>query len=162
MALLLASMRARLVAASREGGREGVRAAMGLLACCCRLAKEVVLRVNWGGFDRLEEGGRTEGSSARSHIAADDCERETACRPLPSPVGVFICGSMNVLLRELGVGGVRPMPEPTRVDPVLEPEPSRRPADDTGRRRFMFKLTAEARLMLRLPFALLLIPESST
>lgn len=161
-AALFASMRARLVAASREGGLEGVRAEMGLLACCCRLANEVVLRVNWGGFDRLDEGGRTEGSSARSHIAADDCERETACLPLPSPVGVFICGSINVLLRELGVGGVRPIPEPTRVDPVLEPEPSRRPADDAGRRRFMFMFTAEARLILRLPFAPLLMPDCST
>jgi hypothetical protein len=66
---------------------------------------------------------------------------------------------MNVFFRLVGVGGVRPIPEPTSVDPVLEPEPSRRPAEEAGRRRFM---PADARLMLRLPFEPLLMPDSST
>lgn len=55
-------------------------------------------------------------------------------------------------LRLFGVGGVRPMLEPTSVDPVLEPEPSRRPADEVGRRRFI--PMPEARDTLRLPFEL--------
>jgi hypothetical protein len=67
---------------------------------------------------------------------------------------------MNVFFKLVGVGGVNPIPLPTRVLPVLEPEPSRRPADEAGRRKFM--PTADARLTLRLPFEPLLIPESST
>jgi hypothetical protein len=153
---LFASIRARLVAASRDGGREEVRGPVGVLLFDCRAAKEVELRARAGGFERPDEGGTAEGSSARSHIAVEDCDLVIRSRP----VGVFMGGSINVDLRELGVGGVRPMPLPTSVEPVLEPDPSRRPADEAGRRRFM--PTAEARLMLRLPFDPLLIPESST
>jgi len=70
-------MRARLVAASREGGREEVRGPVGVLVFDWRAAKEVELRARAGGFERPdEEGGRTAvGSSARSHIAVEDCER---------------------------------------------------------------------------------------
>lgn len=154
---LFASMRARLVAASRDGGREDVRGPVGVLLLDCKAAKEVELRARAGGFERPDEGGTAEGSSARSHIAVDDCDLVMP----PRPVGVLAMGgSINVDLSELGVGGVNPMPLPTSVEPVLEPEPSRRPADEAGRRRFM--PIAEARLRLRLPFDPLLIPECST
>lgn len=70
---LLASMRARDEAASREGGRDGVRAAAGVPVLPWRAAKDVELRASAGGFERPEDGGRTVvGSSARSHIPADD------------------------------------------------------------------------------------------
>jgi hypothetical protein len=158
---LFASIRARLLAASRDDGREpDVRAMVGVPVEDCRAANDVEDLARAGGFERPDEG-RAEGSSARSHIAVEDCERVTRSRPLPSAVGVeAMGGNMNVFFKLVGVGGVRPIPEPTRVDPVLEPEPSRRPAEEAGRRRFM--PTAEARLILRLPFDPLLMPESST
>jgi len=139
-----------------------VRAPVGVLVFDWRAAKEVELRARAGGFERPdEEGGRTAvGSSARSHIAVEDWERVMRWSPR-WPVGVpDMGGSMKVDLRELGVGGVRPMPLLTSVEPVLEPEPSRRPAEEAGRRRFM--PTVEARLRLRLPLDPLLMPESST
>lgn len=162
--LLLASIRARLEAASREGGREGgredVRRAVGVLVDC-NAAKDVELRASIGGFVRPPEEGATLGSSARSHIAAEDCERVMRSRPLLTMVGVLDKGgNIRPFFIDVGVGGVRPIPLPTRVLPVLDPEPSRRPDEDGGRRRF--RPTPEARDTLRLPLILLPIPDIST
>jgi hypothetical protein len=142
-----ASMRASDDAASREGGRE--RDDVGVLEVLPIAAKEVELRGSTGGcFERVEDVG-AEGSSARSHIAVD-CERAIRSRPLPTRVGApEMDGRMKLPFRLLGVGGVRPMPELTKVEPVLDPEPSRLPDEDAGRRRFM--PTPDARLTLRLP-----------
>lgn len=141
-------MRASEDAASRDGGREDcVREVVGVLVLL-KVAKEVDERARTGGLARPDEEG-ADGSSARSHMAVDWL-RVMRSRPLPTSVGVpEIDGMMNELFRLLGVGGVRPMPELTSVEFVLEPEPSRRPADDVGRRKFI--PTPEARDMLRLP-----------
>lgn len=159
--LLFASMRARLDAASRDGGREvDVREEVGV-PVDWRAAKEVVARVRGAGFRPPDEGGAAEGSSARSHMAAVDCDRVIRSRPLLTNVGVFVMGgSMNVFLRLVGVGGVRPMPLLTNVLPELEPEPSRRPAEEAGRRRLM--PMPEARDRLRFPFEPVTMPEIST
>jgi hypothetical protein len=68
-------MRARLVAASRDGGREEVRGPVGVVLLGCRAAKDVELRAKAGGFERPEERRTAVGSSARSHIAVEDCDR---------------------------------------------------------------------------------------
>lgn len=162
--LLFASIRARLEAASRDcgrdGGRDEVRRAVGVLVDC-KAANEVELRARRGGFVRFPGEGATVESSARSHMAAEDCDRVMRSRPVPGAVGVFDKGgSMRPFFNDVGVGGVRPIPLPTRVLPVLDPEPSRRPDEEAGRRRFM--PTPEARETLRFPLVLLLIPDSST
>jgi hypothetical protein len=146
--LLEASMRARDDAASRDGGREDcVRDVVGV-PVFPKVAKDVDDRARTGGFERPEDEG-ADGSSARSHIAVDWL-RVMRSRPLPTTVGVpEMDGMMKELFRLLGVGGVRPSPELTRVELVLDPEPSRRPAEEVGRRRFM--PTPDARDMLRLP-----------
>jgi hypothetical protein len=115
-----------------------------------RAAKDVDERARTGGcFERLEDDGAV-GSSARSHIVVDWL-REMRSRPLPPSVGVpDMMGIVNEPLRLFGVGGVRPITELTSVDPELDPEPSRRPADEVGRLRFM--PIPEARDKLRLPF----------
>jgi hypothetical protein len=114
-----------------------------------RAARDVDERARTGGLERPEEAG-AEGSSARSHIVVDWL-RVMRSRPLPAMVGVpDMTGMVKELLRLLGVGGVRPMTELTRVEPELDPEPSRRPADEVGRLRFI--PMPEARDKLRLPF----------
>jgi hypothetical protein len=158
--LLFASMRARLDAASREGGRDCARRAVGVLVDC-KAAKDVVLRARMGGLERPPDEGAAMGSSARSHIAAVDCDRVIRSRPLPTSVGVLDSGgSIRPFFSDVGVGGVRPMPLPTRVLPVLDPEPSRRPEEDTGRRKL--RPTPEARDTLRLPLMPFIMPETST
>ena len=132
--------------ASREAGRavEG--------RCCvvgdARAAKDVVERARTGGFEERADCGLEVGSSMRSHIELDDCVRVMRSpRLLP---GVEIMGGTRKFpFRLVGVGGVRPSPALASVEPLLEPEPSRRPDEEAGRRRFspMF----EARLRLRLP-----------
>lgn len=131
-----------------------------------RAAKAVELRARMGWcFARLLECGVAaavaevaDGSSARSHIAAEEWERVMRSRPVEGVPDRG--GSMNAFLMDVGVGGVRPIPLLTRVLPLLEPEPSRRPEDEAGRRKFM--PMPEARETLRLPFVLLAMPETST
>ena len=111
-------------------------------------AKDVEERARTGGFERPDEVG-ADGSSARSHMAVDWL-RVMRSRPLLTRVGVpVMTGIEKDAFKLFGVGGVKPKLEPTRVDPVLEPEPSRRPADEVGRRRL--RPMPEARDMLRLP-----------
>lgn len=132
--------------ASREAGRavEGRGCAVG----DARAAKEVVERARTGGLEeRPPDCGVEFGSSIRSHIELDDCVRVMRSRPLP---GVEIIGGTRKLpFRLVGVGGVRPSPALASVEPLLEPEPSRRPDEEAGRRRFIPMF--DARLRLRLP-----------
>ena len=79
-------------------------------------------------------------------------------RPLP---GVTIGGTRKLPpFKLVGVGGVSPSPVLASVEPLLEPEPSRRPDEEGGRRRFMPML--DALLRLRLPLDAVLSPLSST
>jgi hypothetical protein len=146
---LLASIRASEDAASRDGGREDWREAVGV-PVGPRAANEVEERARTGGcFERPDEAGAV-GSSARSHIVVDWL-RVMRSLPLPAIVGVpDMIGMVKDPFKLFGVGGVRPITELTRVEPELEPEPSRRPAEEVGRRRFM--PIPEARDKLRLPF----------
>jgi hypothetical protein len=66
--LSFASILARELAASREGGREAVRAIAGELVLDCNAAKEVDERASAGGLLLPLEGGMAPGSSAKSHI----------------------------------------------------------------------------------------------
>lgn len=135
---------------SREAGRavEGRCAVVG----DARAAKDVLERARTGGFEaRPADCGVVLGSSTRSHIELDDCVRVMRSRPLP---GVDIGGTRKLLpFKLVGVGGVSPSPVLASVEPLLEPEPSRRPDEEAGRRRFI--PIFEARLRLRLP----LMPE---
>lgn len=158
-------MRAREDAASRDGGRESgrgpdVREMVGVVVVVdWRAAKDVVLRAKTGAF-RPEDVGAADGSSARSHMAAVDCERVMRSRPLLDIVGVLdMGGSINVFFIDVGVGGVRPRPLPTKVEPVLEPDPSRLPEDEAGRRKFM--PMPDARDTLRFPLKFFDMPDTS-
>lgn len=147
---LLASMRASEEAASRDGGRELCREEVGVPEVP-RAAKEVDERGSTGGFVRPDDAGAV-GSSTRSHMAVDWL-RVMRSLPLPTNVGVpDIIGVVKDDFKLFGVGGVRPMTELTRVDPELEPDPSRRPADEVGRLRFI--PIPDARDKLRFPLEL--------
>lgn len=149
-------MRASADAASREGGRECVvgREDGGGVPCADAeepsAANDVDERARTGGLERSDAVGAAAGSSARSHMAVD-WDRVKWFLALPASVGVAErTGMVKEDFRLFGVGGVRPRAEPTSVEAVLEPEPSRRaPAEEAGRRRFM--PMAEARERLRLP-----------
>lgn len=144
---LLASMRAREEAASRDGGREPCLVEVGV-PVGPRAAKEVDERGSTGGFERPDDEGAV-GSSARSHIVVDWL-RVMRSLPLPTNVGVpDMTGVVKDDFKLFGVGGVRPITELTRVDPELDPDPSRRPADEVGRRKFI--PMPDARDKLRLP-----------
>lgn len=125
-----------------------------------RAAKEVLERARTGVLEpRGADCGVVLGSSTRSHIELEDWVRVMwRSRPLP---GVAI-GGMRKLppFKLVGVGGVRPSPVLASVEPLLEPEPSRRPDEEAGRRRFMPIL--DALLRLRLPLDAVLRPLSST
>lgn len=117
------------------------------------------LRVRLGVLDRLDDEGAADGSSVRSHIAVVWL-RVMRSLPLPTSVGVpDMGGSMKVFLRLVGVGGVKPIPL-TNVLPLLEPDPSRLPDVEAGRRKF--RPMPEARDRLRLPFDPVVMPETST
>lgn len=140
-------MRARDEAASRDGGRELCRVEVGVPEDP-RAANEVDERGRTGGFVRPDDEGAV-GSSARSHMAVDWL-RVMRSRPLPTKVGVpDMTGVVKEDFKLLGVGGVRPITELTRVDPELDPDPSRRPAEEAGRLKFM--PMPDARDKLRFP-----------
>ena len=124
-----------------------------------RAAKDVVERARTGVFEeRPADCGVVLGSSMRSHIELDDCVRVMRSRPL---FGVDIGGARKLLpFRLVGVGGVRPSPALANVEPLLDPDPSRRPDEEAGRRRF--KPMFDARLRLRLPLDAAPSPFTST